>query len=130
MTQTFNNANMYVYTSRICKCALSSFQPLILHKSNTKLTVHKGVSIPWLRPFPKPESLSSEGGGGGLGGVSLGNGGINLQLSFAGSNVTAPSTTRHGQFSKIPIILYLKLSIKHYSLNMVGHSNHISSIQA
>lgn len=65
--------------------------------------MHKGESIPWLRLFPNPELLSS-GGGGGFGGVSLGNGGINLQLS-AGSNVTSLSTTRHGQFSKIPIIL-------------------------
>jgi hypothetical protein len=67
--------------------------------------VHKGESIPWRWLFPNPESLSSEGGGGGLGGVSLGNGGINLQLSSAVSNVTAFSITGHGQFSKIPIIL-------------------------
>lgn len=57
--------------------------------------MHKGESIPWLRLFPNPESLPSEGGGGGFGGVSLGNGGINLQLSSAGSKVTAPSTTGH-----------------------------------
>lgn len=67
--------------------------------------MHKGESIPWVWIFPNPEPLSSEGGGGGLGGVSLGNGGINLQLSSEGSNVTAFSTIGHGQFSKIPIIL-------------------------
>jgi hypothetical protein len=67
--------------------------------------VHKGESIPWLRLFLNPESLSSEVGGGGLGGVSLGNGGINLQLSSAGSNVTELPTTGHRQFSKIPTIL-------------------------
>lgn len=82
-----------------------TFQPLILHMSNIKLTVHKGESIPWLWLFPNAESLSPEGGGGGLGGVSLGNGGINLQLSSAGSNIVAFSKTGHGQFSKIPIIL-------------------------
>jgi len=92
--------------------------------------VHKGESIPWLWLFPKPVSLSSEGGGGGLGGVSLGNGGINLQLSSAGSKVTALSATGHGQFSKIPKILYLKLITKHSNLDVVEHSNHISSIQA
>lgn len=67
--------------------------------------MHKVESIPWLWLFSNAESLSPEGGGGGLGGVSLGNGGINLQLSCAGSNIIALSTTGHGQFSKIPIIL-------------------------
>jgi len=92
--------------------------------------VHKGESIPWLWLFPNPETLSSEGGGGGLGGVSLGNGGINLQLSSAGSKVTAFSTTGHGQFSTILIILYQKCITKHYNLDVVEHSNHIYSIQA
>jgi hypothetical protein len=83
----------------------SGAKRLILHTSNTKLTVHKGESIPWLWLFPNPEILSSKGGGGGVGGVSLGNGGINLQSSSAGSNVTAFSTTGQRQFSNIPIIL-------------------------
>jgi hypothetical protein len=92
--------------------------------------VHKDESIPLLWLFPNPHSLSSEGGGGGLGGVSLGNGGINLQSSSAGSNVTAFSTIGHIQFSKIPIILYPKLTIKHYNFDVAENSNHISSIQA
>jgi hypothetical protein len=66
--------------------------------------VHNGESIPWLWLFPNPESLSSEGGGHGLWGASLGKGGIKMQSSSAGRNVTALSATEHGQFNKIPII--------------------------
>jgi hypothetical protein len=78
--------------SSICNCVQLLFQSLILHTSNTKLTVHKGEPIPWLQLFP----FSIEGSGGGLGGVSVGRGGINLQLSSAGRKVTALSATEHG----------------------------------
>jgi hypothetical protein len=64
--------------------------------------VGKSEAIPWLRL--SPASLSTDGGGGGLGGVSMGNGGINLQLSSAGSRFTAFSATKQGHL-KTPIVL-------------------------
>lgn len=80
-----------------------------------------GEPIPWLRLSPPSESLSVEGGGGGLGGVSLGKGGINLQLSSAGSKFTVLSATKHDHISKISTDLYLKLSTKHSSLHVAEH---------
>jgi hypothetical protein len=65
---------------------------LEVHICNTALTTGKGVAILWPFLSPPSKSLLVDGGdGGGLGGGSLGKGGINLQSSFAGSRVTARS---------------------------------------
>jgi hypothetical protein len=100
------------YTNRTWFVSLA-FQPRFIPTYNTALTVDKGEPFPWLRLSPPSESLSVEGGGGGLGGVSLGKGGINLQLSSAGSKFTTHSGTKQKQFSKISTALYLKISNKH-----------------
>lgn len=86
-----------------------------------------GEPTPWLWLSPPSESLSVEGGGGSLGGVSLGNGGINLQLSSAGSKFKALSATKHDHISKISTALCLKLSTKNFRLHVTEHLTNASN---